>query len=47
VLERIGTDASAQAIEGFREDRSGLVRRRAHRALQRRGGVAPDRGSGA
>lgn len=32
-LERIGTEASAQAIEDFLDDRSSLVRERAQRAL--------------
>ena len=43
VLERIGTDASAQAIEGFLQDRSSLVHGRARRALHHLGVVASDR----
>lgn len=36
-LERIGTDASAQAIEDYLDDHSRLVRERAHRALRQLG----------
>lgn len=43
-LERIGTEASARAIEGFLGDRSSLVRGRAERALQHLG--VRSRGSG-
>jgi HEAT repeat protein len=40
VLERLGTPAGTGAIEGYLQDRSGLVRARANRALRRLGSVA-------
>jgi HEAT repeat protein len=43
-LERIGTDATARAIEDFLHDRSSLVRERAQRALHALGVVGLDLG---
>jgi HEAT repeat protein len=42
-LERIGTDAATRALDGFLQDRSSLVRRRAQRALQQLGDGASGR----